>query len=157
MRGVSMSLLTNAMSKLIDVRANVHIFEDNRFDFSDIIDLYFNINNTILHFYCSHDGETLVMDNVFSKKCTNMGEYGNIEHINLTNHPIFNTVIGKKISHCHLIKSTHRLCGIIINFDNQHRVIIANLGDDFFVGNELPSLFNGGDYTIELCHTLRCT
>lgn len=47
------------MSKLIDVRANVHIFEDNHFDFSDIIDLYFNINNTILHFYCSYDGETM--------------------------------------------------------------------------------------------------
>lgn len=153
---MSMGLLNNAMSKLIDVSANVHIFEDNRFDFSDIIDLYFNINNTILHFYCGYDGETLVMDNAISKNCTNMGEYGNIQHINLSNYPIFNAVIGRRISNCHFIKSAHRLCGIIINFDNQHTVIIANLGDDFFVSNELPSLFDGDDYTIELCNILGC-
>ncbi|NRN29310.1 hypothetical protein [Photorhabdus heterorhabditis] len=99
---------------------------------------------------CSQDGSSLVVCNKPMLE-SDLGEYGKQIIKDISQHPIFNELIGRKLSRFNAIYSEIEQCVIGFNFIfySYGQISLLNLGDEIYIYNDIPEcIFLEGRITL---------
>ena len=90
-------------------------------------------------FYGGSDGASLCFSLNPITEC-DLGEYGKLVTFCVSNETYFSSVVGEKILSASLVHYSmdEAMIGIVLTFSSGSRLSILNLGDEFFVYNDIP-------------------
>ena len=139
------SFLVSAVGKkLLKVMGSFHVFDSERSQFPDELEFYFE-GEMRGKIYGNSSGDALrfSLDSLVE---FDMEEHGFVKNFCVSNEPCFMDVVGRKLESSLVVRSLEfedRLnavdeLGVQMQFCENHKLSILNLGDELYIFNEVP-------------------
>lgn len=131
-------LLTVLGKKLLSVNALFHVFSSERDGAPQEVGLLFE-SSGIGKLYGGADGASICFSLSPILSC-DLGEYGRQDIFCISGELYFSDVVGRTLVSASLVHSLAEdvVIGVALSFDNGCCLSILNLGDEFFVYDEIP-------------------